>query len=361
MTVTVLLAAVLAAAPPVRLQLRDVETIDVAPGIVAWTESQLNPIVSSNIVAVIGDRSVLVFDAGHHPAVTQQVIAELQRRTQKPVTDVVISHWHDDHWVAAPEFARVWPGARIIAHPYTAAMMGTRNPAMVAATCRGELEPPLADMRLRAREGKRPDGSPLPEASRQRLTRFIQSVESAIAQCDMRKPTDVTQVITDSLVIDLGGRSVVVRHPGRANTAGDLIAMIPDARVVLTGDVVVAPFPFATGPYITEWARVLRGLEAQAGWTFVPGHGPVQRTPEYVRAVAELLESIASQARAAWRPGLTEDSLRARVELGAHAERFAKGDPFIRVNFDNQMVSAISRMWQELAGAWRPEAPVSRD
>ncbi|MDX2061118.1 MAG: MBL fold metallo-hydrolase [Gemmatimonadales bacterium] len=358
MTVTALVGAVLTGEPPVRVL--DVDAVDVAPGVVAWTEPAINPLVSGNIVAVIGDRSVLVFDAGHHPAVTRKVIADLKRRTQKPVTDLVISHWHDDHWVAAPEFVTAWPGVRVIAHPFTAAMIGTRAAAMAPAPCRHELRPPLESMRRRAREGKRPDGSPLPEASRIRLARFIRAGEEALAQCGLRRPTEVTQVIADSLIIDLGGRSVVLRHPGRANTAGDLIALIPDLTVLLTGDLVVAPFPYATMPYLTEWARALRGLEARSGWTLVPGHGPVQRNPDYVRAVADVLESIASQARAAWRPGLPEDSLRARIDVSAHAERFARGDPFLRVNFDAQMGSAISRMWQELEGAWRPEASSPR-
>lgn len=355
MTLT-LLAALFSAAQPPDIRQLAVATVDVAPGIVVWTEPAINPIVSSNIVAVIGEQSVMVFDAGHHPAVTQRVIADLRTRTRKPVSDVVISHWHDDHWVAAPEFTRAWPGVRIIAHPFTAAMIGTRTAAVASAPCRADLQPPLENMRGRLRDGRQPNGTALSAATRERLTRFVGASEEALAQCEMRQPTHVTQVITDSLRIELGGRTVVIRHPGRANTAGDLVAYVTDAKVALTGDLLVSPFPFSTMPYITEWASALRDLETRAGWAFVPGHGPVQRDAAYLRTVAELLESIAGQARAAWRPGVSEDSLRARIDVSTHAERFARGDAFIRLNFEAQVRLAIARMWQELAGMWKPES-----
>jgi glyoxylase-like metal-dependent hydrolase (beta-lactamase superfamily II) len=76
----------------------DVETVRVADGIYAFIETKQNPIVSGNIIAVIGDDGVLIYDAGHHPPVTRSIIAGLKRITSKPVRYVVVSHWHDDHW-----------------------------------------------------------------------------------------------------------------------------------------------------------------------------------------------------------------------------------------------------------------------
>jgi hypothetical protein len=88
----------------------------------------------------------------------------------------------------------------------------------------------------------------------------------------------------------------------------------------------------------------------------VPGHGPVMRDKEYVRAVAEVLESISRQAKAAYKPGMTADQLREAIDLTPFVERFAHGDAFLRANFLAQMRgSAIDRMWQELAGQWKPE------
>ena len=335
----------------------DVDAIDVAPGIVTWIERRLNLVVSGNVTAVIGNESVLIFDSGHHPGVTREIIADLKRRTSKPVSHVVISHWHDDHWVAASVFSEAWPQAQVIAHPFTAAMMVARAPQVAPAACRKELDPVVTAFRERVRTGKRPDGTPFPENVRARNAAFLEGAEEAQLQCDQIRPVTVSRVISDSATITLGGRSVVVRHPGRANTAGDLIAIVPELRTVLTGDLVVSPWPFATGPYMSEWITALKSIEGLRSEILIPGHGPIMRDPAYLRELIDLFESLASQARAAWQPGMSLDSLRAKVDLSSFATRFSRGDPFVRANFDAQMAGAVTRMWQELANAWTPERP----
>ena len=70
-------------------------------------------------------------------------------------------------------------------------------------------------------------------------------------------------------------------------------------RPLLTGDLVVFPFPFATEPYVTEWAAVMRRIERMDLTRIVPGHGPVMNDKTYVRDVTQVLESISRQAKAA--------------------------------------------------------------
>src|SRR5262245_10312780 len=72
----------------------DYETKEIAPNVYGFFEKRLNPIVSSNIIAVIGDDGVLLFDSGHHPTITRQILADVRRLTPKPVKFVVVSHWH---------------------------------------------------------------------------------------------------------------------------------------------------------------------------------------------------------------------------------------------------------------------------
>jgi hypothetical protein len=49
------------------------------------------------------------------------------------------------------------------------------------------------------------------------------------------------------LTINLGKREVKVLWLGRANTGGDAVAWLPDAKLPLTGDTVVYPVPFERG------------------------------------------------------------------------------------------------------------------
>ena len=162
--------------------------------------------------------------------------------------------------------------------------------------------------------------------------------------------------VDKTLSLDLGGRRVEIGFLGRGNTAGDLVAYLPDSRVLLAGDLVVFPFPFATQSYITEWAKVMHRIDAMDVTTIVPGHGPVMHDKQYVHDVTDVLQSIARQAKAAYKPGMTADELRAKIDLKSLGDRFSRGDLFIQGNFDAQMKGpAIDRMWQELSGQWKSE------
>ena len=97
--------------------------------------------------------------------------------------------------------------------------------------------------------------------------------------------TDVVvpeQTFSSALVLDLGDRPVELVHPGRGHTAGDLVLRVPDADVVLAGDLVeeseqrgtVVP-GFGDDCYPMEWPLtldVVLGLTT-ARSVVVPGHG----------------------------------------------------------------------------------------
>jgi glyoxylase-like metal-dependent hydrolase (beta-lactamase superfamily II) len=350
------LAAVAALAAPPTPGPFDYDQVEIGPRIYGWFEKRLNSIVSGNVIAVIGDESVLVFDSGHHPLVTRRIVADLGRLTDRPVKYLVVSHWHDDHWVGNSEFADRYPGLQVIAHEFTARLMDERKEKFGGAECKAELANDSKSLRDMLASGKRPDGSPLSEASIGRVKDGLAVVDEQSAQCDVMRYVPVNRPITGKTTFELGGRTVIVDWLGRGNTAGDLVAYIPDSRVLLTGDLVVHPFPFATQSYIAEWAQVLRKLAQMDAGTIVPGHGPVLHDWLYVNDIAETLEALDRQARAAYTPGMTMDELRKRIDLSGFSEKFSHGDAFIKANFDNMIVqSAVKREWQELAGKLEPE------
>jgi len=166
----------------------------------------------------------------------------------------------------------------------------------------------------------------------------------------------VDQPKDSALTVDLGGRRVELEFLGRGNTAGDIVAYLPESKTLMTGDLLVFPFPFATQSFITEWAKLLRTLEQRDVSRIVPGHGALMTDKAYLRDVAEVLESIAQQAKTAYQPGMTVEQLREKIDLTQFSDRFSHGDRFIKANFDAQMNGpAIDRMWQELTGQWKPE------
>jgi len=334
----------------------DYDTVEIAPNVYGFFEKRLNPIVSSNIVAVIGRDAVLVFDTGHHPSITRRIADDIKRLTKKPVRYVVISHWHDDHFAGNAEFSKAFPGVQIIAHEFTARMIESRRDSFRGEACRKDIENSSKPLRDMLTTGKRSGGTPISDSTRHRLQNFAEALDAQMPECDAMEYRGVDRSIDRSLTLDLGGRRVELSFLGRGNTAGDMVAYLPDTKTLLTGDLVVYPFPFATEPYVTEWAAVMRRIEGMDVTRIVPGHGPVMNDKQYVRAVAEVLESISSQAKAAYQPGMTADQLREKIDITRFSDQFSHGDAFIKANFDAQMKgSAIDRIWQELTGQWKPE------
>jgi glyoxylase-like metal-dependent hydrolase (beta-lactamase superfamily II) len=298
---------------------------------------------------------VLLFDAGHHPSVTREIVAQIKQLTPVPVRYLAVSHWHDDHWVGAAEVADAFPQVEVVAHPFTAKLIETRRNGISGETCRGVYQRDSKELRERVQAARGPNAEGVSEERRKRAESFLADLDAGEAECAAARYRSVDKTVAGTRTIDLGGRTVELRFLGRANTAGDLVAILPESRTILTGDIVVHPFPYATQSYIPEWARVLRAIERLAPATIVTGHGPVFHDLEYVRTLASLFESIDRQARAAYRPGVTVDGLRPQIDLASFRETIAHGDAFIAVNFDNMMASAIDRMWQELAGKLQPE------
>jgi len=332
------------------------ETIRIADNVYAFDEPKLNGIVSSNVIAVIGDKAILVFDTGHHPPVSQAIAGEIRKLSDKPVRYVVVSHWHDDHWVGNAEFAAAWPGAQFIAHPFTAELMETRRENFRGAQCKSQLETQLKPLRDQLARGKHEDGTPISEKGRAFLRNESSGFDQSLLECDEARWRGIDITFDSQLTVDLGNRKVMLQHLGRGNTAGDVIAWLPESRTVLTGDVVVHPFPFATQSYITEWATVLRKIDALDPAIVVPGHGPVLHDKQYLEDLAGLFESMSSQGHAAYQAGMSADDLRKKIDISTWSAKFSHDDKFIKANFDYMVgQSAIDRLWQELSSQWKPE------
>lgn len=97
-------------------------------------------------------------------------------------------------------------------------------------------------------------------------------------------PADRT--FSSAAVLDLGDRQVELVHPGRGHTGGDLVVRVPDADVLLAGDLVEESAArngvpgFGPDCYPLEWPLALDlvlGLTTTSS-VVVPGHGaPVDR------------------------------------------------------------------------------------
>jgi len=151
--------------------------------------------------------------------------------------------------------------------------------------------------------------------------------------------------------IDLGGRIVELKHLGRGNTGGDVVAWLPAERILVAGDLVDHPVPYAFGGYPSEWAGTLDRLAALDPALVVPGHGEVLRGKGYIERVAALIRGIREQVNDLLEKnggGFALDEVQKAIDLSAARREFAGDDADNREFFDASMASLIRTLHAEL-------------
>ena len=302
--------------------------------------------VSGNNLLVIGRDAALVVDAGHFPSLTRKVIAEVKRLTSVPVRYLVNTHWHEDHLAGNAEYAKAFPGLSIVSTVATRDTVRRKVPTMIADEVKNY--PGFAtQLHQRLDAGVTAEGAPIPAFSLEYNRNELRDLERAIPELASISVVPPTLAFDHELLIDLGGRDVELLWLGLGNTPGDAVAWVPDAKVVATGDLIVAPTPYAFGSFIYDWPATLRRLMALPAVAIVPGHGPVMHDWSYANLVATMLDTLGAQmTRAASAPSL--DSASTRIDLRGFRTTFTGDDPYLQRAFDRFFLpSALQRAYEE--------------
>jgi glyoxylase-like metal-dependent hydrolase (beta-lactamase superfamily II) len=186
-----------------------------------------------NTGVIIGDDAVMIIDAQATPRLAAQVIEKIRSVTDKPIKYVTLSHYHAVRVLGASAY-----GASEI-------IMSEKARAMVAE------------------RGKEDWDSEF-----QRFPRLFQGHESIPGL------TWPTTTFNDRLTLYLGKRRIDLMFLGRAHTAGDIVAYVPDANVMFTGDIVEYHSACYCGDgHFHDWPGTLETIRAWDVDAIAPGRG----------------------------------------------------------------------------------------
>jgi cyclase len=327
------------------------ETVKVADGVYAFiTAESNNAIVSGNSVAIVGDDGALVVDSGNFPSETRKIIAEIRQLTPLPVRYLVHTHWHRDHTDGDSEYRAAFPHVVIISTPYTRKMIA----GLAVKNLDEEIKegPDYANyLRKVAQDGKGSSGRTLTAEEIAYSKEFADSVEAAVVEFKQVKLLLPDETFDQELDIHLGKREVQLKFLGRGNTGGDAVIYVPDTKVVMAGDLLVYPTPFAFDSYLTEWIQTLGKLKAIAATTIVPGHGPVQHNDDYIDLVSRLLQSVNAQVQQAAKQNLSLEDTRKKVDVASLEKQFVGDNPNRQRSFEAYFLGmAVERAYKEAKG-----------
>ena len=325
--------------------------VDAGPGVVSFIAAETSgPIPSGNVTAVIGDDGVLVVDSGRFPTLARRMIAEIKRRTDKPVRYVVHTHWHLDHIAADGEFRKAFPDAVFVATDFTRRKMLEKQAPYLRDVEKNDagyvqqLEDFVAG-------GKKGNGQPLTADDRKYLDGEVADIRLEAAELAGAPLVEPRLTFDNTLTVHLGKREVRVEFLGAGNTAGDTVVLVPDAKVAVVGDLLVAPTPYGYGCHPASWIETLGKLQKIDVAAIVPGHGPVMRDWSYAAKVQAVLEEIRRQVGGAVKSGASLEDTRQRVDVARFEKEFAGDDYAKRKAFrDFFVASAVERAYQEAKG-----------
>lgn len=296
-------------------------------------------VVNGNIAAVVGKDAILVVDTGQFLGIARRIVADIRAMSPQPVRYVVNTHWHGDHLLANQVFKEAFPEARIVAHGFTIAEGAKRYADYATRT--GQQLPILIDQAMK--RAADPSATADEKLWLAKTTDCAEKVLPDVAQTRYIAPD---MPVDTEMKVDLGGVTALIRHIGTGNTPGDLIVWVPEDRVVMSGDMVVSPAPYAIGSAGLEaWARTLGELRGLRATVIVPGHGPPMRDDTYVRDVQELLETTRAQLNDMLARGVSRADAAKQLDVARLRERYIT-TPMRRQAFERFFVqSAINEVW----------------
>ncbi|WP_299046302.1 MBL fold metallo-hydrolase [uncultured Tateyamaria sp.] len=224
-----------------------------------------------NSGVIIGDDSVMIIEAQATPRLASKVIEKVREVTDKPITHVVLTHYHAVRVLGASAFG----ASQIIMSDAARAMVMER-------------------------------GQEDWDSEFQRFPRLFEGHESIPGL------TYPTTTFSHGMTVYLGNRRVDIKHVGRAHTAGDAVVHVPDQNVLFTGDIVEDRSACYCGDgHFADWGTTLDAIRAYEADAIAPGRGGALIGREAVeRAIESTRDFVQSTYRPAARVAVSGGSLR---------------------------------------------------
>ncbi len=179
-----------------------------------------------NVGLVVGSKRAALIDAGSNPSQGRELLDLARREAGVPVTHVVVTHAHHDHW------------------------FGVGGMTDIVAIAHEDL---LAD----------------PEEE-------VADAAAAIGLEELPEPNETLSLVKG---LELGGVRLEILHFGPAHTRTDLFVIVPDEDVIFVGDVIESAGDpcFSAVSNLDGWPKVIDAVlgSSTEATRFVPGHGDV--------------------------------------------------------------------------------------
>lgn len=309
---------------------------------------------STNVVVIVNDQDVTVFDSNTRPGTTRKVLAEIHKLTSKPVRTLINSHWHMDHWSGNDQYMKAYPGIQIIATTESRDYMKRMGPRFFFDEIDVPLRRQRAALDTAIRTGKLHDGSPLTPEARRAEEADIEETARFANEMGVVPRVLPTLVYRDTLIFWSGQREFDL-FSETGDASGSTVLYLPKERLLVTGDVLVSPEngkgppPWTTTSYsITPWLASLRSFQSLDLDVIVPGQGPAMHDKSYLALTVSLFAAIIDQVHSALEHGrVTLADVQAAVNVDSIGAHYTPGAPAPNEPLHTFVTALTKKVYQE--------------
>jgi len=259
-------------------------------------------IINSNAVIFENATDLLIVDAHAAPSAVYSLVAQIRREiTEKPVRYVVASHMHGDHTQGLPAYRALAPKADIVACDRTRELMtqlgASRLKSAVDAVPRS-----IDNFQQRLSAAKSAEEKAYYQEMIAQSRAFLEEMRTV--QVEMPNVT-----FTDHMAIHDRAHELHLYFRGRGHTAGDIVVLCPQKKVLASGDLAHSFFPTIGDGYPRDWPGTLRSIGELEFGIVAGGHGAAQRTHDRIGQLRSYFDEMIEIAGNAKRDGVPLERL----------------------------------------------------
>lgn len=225
-----------------------------------------------NSTLILGDKGAILVDTGATNEVGDLIAKTVAGITPKPVTHVINTHHHGDHYLGNTAF---------------------KNAEIISAK--------------KAQELVNQTGAEWIAMFENMIGKKLPNTKAIAAKTTFPENTRTERVID--------GVKLVFWVPKGSHTPGDLLVYLPDDKVLIGGDVLVNHVvPQMRDAHVKAWIGTLDEARKMDFKTVVPGHGPLMTKAE-VNKMHATMAKFYQGVEAGYKKGLSDSEVRKTLDL----------------------------------------------